>query len=242
MARKIGSKTSKIEKRVVVTQTARGKSKRKNTPPASPGLVDKTIKLFNTYSTKQKMFVLVGIAVVGLALFLGYRFLVIAWVDRIPITRIQLDQDLEARYGKDATDRLIGQTLIMSEARKRNVYASDVDVKTELDKIAEEQGGLDKLTQLLQFQGMTIDDFQKQLKYQILIEKMFGKDITISEDEVKAYMETNKDQLPSITDEQSSESARLKQSISDTLKRQKTTQIFNDWLKQTTASSRVIRL
>ena len=166
----------------------------------------------------------------------------IAWVDRIPITRIQLDRDLEARYGKDATDRLIGQTLIISEARKRNVYASDADVKIELDKIAAEQGGMDKLSQLLQFQGMTIDDFQKQLKYQILIEKMFGKDITISDDEVAAYMETNKEQLPQITDPQSSESAKLKQSIADTLKRQKTTTAFNDWLKQTTASSRVIRL
>lgn len=242
MAPKKASKTSKIDKKSAVAQTARGRSKKKEAPSPTSNLVDKTINLVNTYSTKQKMIVLAGIAVVGLALFFGYKYLIVAWVDRIPITRFQLDQDLEARYGKDATDRLVGQTLIMSEARKRNVYSNDTDVKTELDKIAEEQGGMDKLTQLLQFQGMTVDDFQKQLKYQILIEKMFGKDMTVSDDEINTYMTTNKDQLPQITDPQSSESAKLKQSILDTLKRQKTTQAFNDWLKQTTASSRVIKL
>src|SRR3989338_2617747 len=45
----------------------------------------------------------IAVLVVGVAFFL-YKFLVVAWVDTTPISRLQVYNQMESRWGKDTLD------------------------------------------------------------------------------------------------------------------------------------------
>lgn len=188
------------------------------------------------------MVVLGMIAAVSLLGYLGYKNLVLAWVDNTPLTKFNLYNTLEKRYGKDYTDRLITETLILNEAKNRNVEAADTDLDAEIKKIEDQEGGADKLDQALITQKMTRDDLKSQLKFRILVEKMFGKDVVISDEEIDNFVEKNKAQYPEFENPQSSEAARLRQQVADNLKSDKVSKSFNEWLTTALESSRIKRL
>lgn len=195
-----------------------------------------------SFMERKRWFILgIGLGIL-IFLFLTYRFLVLAWVDKIPVTRIQLDKRLEDKFGKETKEQIISETLLLSEARKRKVDISKEILNNEIKKITQQQGGQDKLNQILQLQNMNMDEFKDRIRYQLLIEKMFGKEATISAQEVSDYIEKNKEQFPETINDESSESAKLKSDIESNLKRQKTGQAFNDWLQKNLSSSRVKRL
>ena len=86
-----------------------------------------------------------------------------------------------------------------------------------------------------------MEDLKKQIEFQVMIEKMFGQDVQISDEEIKNYIKANKEQFADVIDPEASISAETKDQVSSLLKRQKTAKSFNDWLKDTLQSSRVIR-
>jgi len=104
-----------------------------------------------------------------------------------------------------------------------------------------QQGGPEQLKQILEIQGMNMEDLKKQIEFQVMIEKMFGQDVQISDEEIKNYIKANKEQFADVIDPEASISAETKDQVSSLLKRQKTAKSFNDWLKDTLQSSRVIR-
>lgn len=196
----------------------------------------------NLLSTKQKIIFLLCLGILALLIYFGYKFSVLAWVDSTPVTRFQLYQELDKKYGKDLREQLITETLIKNEAKKQGVVISQGELDIQIGKIEEQQGGKDKLDQILTLQGMTRQDLDTQIRYQLLIEKMFGKDIAVADNEIKDYIDKNKDQFPDFSDDESSESAKIKTGVADLLKRQKVGQSFNDWLKQALESPRIVRL
>lgn len=193
-------------------------------------------------STKQKIIFLLLLGILALLIYYGYKFSVLAWVDQTPVTRFQLYQELDKKYGKDLREQLITETLINNEAKKQGVVISQDELDSQIKKIEEQQGGKDKLDQILTLQGMSRQDLDTQIRYQLLIEKMFGKDVTVADNEIKDYIDKNKDQFPDFSDDESSESAKVKTGVADLLKRQKIGQSFNDWLKQALESPRIVRL
>ena len=192
---------------------------------------------------ERRRFSVLGVGLGALLLlFLAYRFFVLAWVDRVPVTRLQLDKRLENKFGKETTEQIISETLLLSEARRKNTGVSKADLDREVKKITDQQGGQDKLNQILQVQNMSMDEFRDRIRYQLLIEKMFGGEATVSAQEVDEYIQKNKDQFPETINDESSESAKLKTDIVSNLKRQKVGKVFNDWLQKTLSSPRVKRL
>lgn len=201
-----------------------------------------TINKIENISVKKKTIILLSIAILAVLGYLIYKLMIVAWVDNTPITRMQLDKTLEEKYGKDLKEQLISERLISQEAKKRGVNATSQDIDTQIKKIEDQQGGADKLNQLLQMQAMTRKDLTDQIKYQILIEKMFGSDASTTPQEISDYIDKNKDQFADFKDDDSSESAQIKQGVADSLKRQKVGQNFNTWLKQELQGKRVVRL
>lgn len=248
--KKIETKISARSSKKTTTLTTSKKSVPKKTKtPANPSFsqtvsltAGKVSRAVVNAPTQYKVGVLVAVMLLALLGYFGYKYLVLAWVDHTPITRIQLDRELEKRYGKDMKEQLIAQTLIENEANKRGVKVTDTDVNEQITKIEDQQGGKDRLDQLLQVQGMTREDLKKQLRYQVLINKMFGQNINVSSNEVKAYIAQNKDQFASYKDDESSESAKIREQVADQLKTQKTNEAFSSWFKPALQSSRVVRL
>lgn len=193
----------------------------------------------------KKWWILVGVGVllaISLIGYLGYKQLVLAWVDNTPITRYTLYKQLEEKYGKDFTEQLISETLIMKEAKARGVSIDESAIDAEIKKIEVSQGGADKLKQAMEAQNITMSQLRSQIKYKLLIDKAFGMDISISDKEINDYMETNKDQIPPTEGMAASESAQLKQQIAETLKGEKINKSFEPWLRDALQSSRVKRI
>lgn len=196
-------------------------------------------KVLGFLARGNKRFILFGAAglvIAGLA-YLLFTWLVVAWVDNTPITRIELYRELEKRSGNEIIEQLVTERLVLSEAQKRGIVISENEINEEYKKV-EEQVGKDMLNNLLAQQNVSEADFRKSLKLQFLVRKMFGQDINVSEQEVDDYLKQA--QMPEATN--SAELEKQKEQAKENLKQQKVSQAFKDFLQQTNNSSRVVRL
>lgn len=202
----------------------------------------KKIKLLNsknlrTFFKKINVVKLViFILVVGLATLavLVSRYLVIAWVDNKPITRLEYFQALDQKYGQGLKEQLIVERLVNEEALKRGVGVSNDEIEAEIKKVEEGQGGKDNLNQILQVQGISQVEFYKLVRLQLLKQKMFEKDVKVTEEDIKKYLESQ-NQSSTIDDQQ-------KKEITNQLKLQKINNNFNNWLREALQGSRVKRV
>ncbi|KKQ80359.1 MAG: Foldase protein PrsA [Candidatus Daviesbacteria bacterium GW2011_GWA1_38_7] len=186
--------------------------------------IDFSQKIVNFFKNNKLLYLSGLIIVLGVLGYYLYKFSIIAWVDQTPITRFQVYKELENKYGKDLKESV----------------ASD-EIEKQIKEIETQQGGPEQLKQILEIQGMNMEDLKKQIEFQVMIEKMFGQDVQISDEEIKNYIKANKEQFADVIDPEASISAETKDQVSSLLKRQKTAKSFNDWLKDTLQSSRVIR-
>lgn len=200
---------------------------------------------FDKLSFSSNKRVSLPIVAVVILLVLGYianRYLVIAWVDNRPITRLEYYHDLAAKYGKDEREQLIVENLIESEATKKGITVSDQEVNSQIAQIEAQQGGASQLDQVLQMQNLTRQDLNKLVKLQIMRQKLFGAGLNISDDEINQYIEQNKTSLPEIKANDASGEAQLRDNIRQQLLQQKVSATFSAWLQTTSNSSRVIRV
>src|SRR3990167_597797 len=190
------------------------------------------------FLTKKVVFPTLLVLVVVALLFAGGRYMVVAWVDNKPISKFEVYSELDKRYGEDLKQELIVEKLIVSEASKNRVNVSNDEINAEIAKIETQQGGAEQLNQILQIQKISRDDFQKLVKLQLLKQKLFGKDINITDEEVNSYLETNKDAL---TASSQTIDDKFKEGIKEQLKQQKVNENFNNLLNENLSGSRVVK-
>lgn len=146
---------------------------------------------------KPKVFLPLIIIVVGLVLFYARSLFIVAIVNGQPISRISVIGELEKRDGKQTVNSLITQTLILQEAKKRNIDVSAAEIKDmtkQLEDSLKKQG--QNLDTALSLQGMTRNDLETQLRIRKLVEKMLAKDVKVTDKEVNDYVEKNKATIP----------------------------------------------
>jgi hypothetical protein len=176
-----------------------------------------------------------GVIIVALLLIL-LPHLAVAWVDGKPITIFSYYHALDQKYGKDTKDQMISEQLVTDEAAKRGVSVSQDEVNSQIKLLEDQASGSANLNDILAQQGLTRSDFEKQIKLQSLIKKMFDSEASVSSQDVDNYIQQNKSQLPDPVDD------KTKQSITDQLKQQKLVQAFQTWLSGAQNSNRVIKL
>ena len=155
-------------------------------------------------SARRLPWVRVAIIVVLLGLvawFISNKGLfVAAVVDGRPIFRWQLNSVMKARYGAQTLDSMISQVLIDQEARKSGVTVSKTDITTKEADLVKSLGSNVSLDDVLKYQGMTKADFEDQLKLQLTVEKLLGKDITITDTDIDNYIASNEATLTATTE------------------------------------------
>lgn len=175
---------------------------------------------------KAYIALIVIILLVGALLYFYRGLFVAAVVNGQPISRIDVVRQAEQQSGKQILDTMVRNALIEQKAKQQGVSVNDSEINTEIKKL---QDNLSKqgqnIEQVLQAQGMNKDDLRKLIRLDKLVSKMVGKDVKVSDDEVNAYIEKNKETLPQGTDE-----ATLKKQVSDQLKQQKTNEKVRTWL------------
>jgi hypothetical protein len=146
-------------------------------------------------SSKKSKFLMLPLFIIVLAaiIYFGKGYLVIAMVNNQPITRLSVLTELEKSQGKKVLDQKINESLIFQEAQKNNISISDQDVTDRIAKIEEQikaQG--QTLDAALTQQGMSREDLNKQIKIELIVEKLIGKDIQITDEEINQSFEQGK--------------------------------------------------
>ena len=239
-AKKTAPRTRKVEQRV----TAPKRTGRKKTAVSDSSDLDMgaSVPRSTVISKKYLYAVAVVLAVIGI-LFAASRFWVVAWVDNKPITRFELYSLLEKRDEGKTTEELIQEKLLLSEGQKQRQAVSDGEVEAEMKKVEDAQGGPAQLDQILAMNRLSREDFKKLVQLNLLKQKLFGQGINITDEDVDKYIEENKDSLPPgiLDNPESSEAAKLGESVKEQLKQMKINENFNKWLDETISSSRVSR-
>lgn len=174
----------------------------------------------------NKNFVLGLAAIVILSLLYLFKGLfVAAVVNGQPISRISIVRELEKRGGAESLDSLINQVLIFQEANKQNVTVTDEEIDSVIGEIEASLEGQNDLDQVLLLRGMTRDELVNQIKMQKLVEKMLAERVSVTDSEVKEYIETNSDTLPENATDQ-----EINELVKNQLKQQKLSSEIELWL------------
>jgi parvulin-like peptidyl-prolyl isomerase len=105
------------------------------------------------------------------------------------ISRQEWLNELEARYGKDVLKDMIDQQVIKAMAAKFKVTVSDKEVDQEYRMTQASYG----------FPGQNKDvdpeKWKEQIRNSLLLEKIFTKDVVVTEQEMQEYYQKNKSQF-----------------------------------------------
>lgn len=181
------------------------------------------------------------IAIVGLVLFLALtgvflkKWFIVAMINNRPITRLELDRELEKQGGKQVLDGQITQILIQQQAKDKNIVVSQEEVDKKVKEIeAQLSGQGQKLETILASQGQTKADLEKQIKVQLTVEKLLSGDIKVEDKEISDYFDKNVTYYPKGTTLESK-----KEEIRSTLLQQKLGEKFQPWLDELKKKSNV---
>lgn len=190
----------------------------------------------NPPSMNKKL--IIAILVVLILAMAGYLLkgeLIVATVNGKPIFRHTLIAELEKTSGKQALDTLIARTLILQEAKRKNVSISDEEISQEIEKISqqvESQG--QSLEQILAFQGLTRKDLEGQIRVQKIAEKLVGASVEVSDEEAAEYFENNKSMFSEGTTFD-----QVKEEIKNQLKQEKINQEIQAWFDNLKKSAKI---
>jgi len=136
--------------------------------------------------------VVVGIIAIG-ALWTYNDLKAVARVNSTNITWKQFNDALKKQSGNQMLAGLLREELIRQEAKQHDITVTDEDVESEMDNLAGQFGSLVGLEQALSMYGMTLDDLKGQIRITLLLERIATKDVTVEEEELRAYYDENKD-------------------------------------------------
>lgn len=176
--------------------------------------------------------VLAGAAILGL-LTRNKGWILAANVNGAPISRMELNGRLTDRFGTQMLEAIIGETLILQEAQKQNVSVSPDEMSEKIGTIEQSLGGADSLEQSLKLQGITRGEFEKQIRIQLLIDKMLGDEVSVSAEEVDDFVKTNAALLTATTE------AEQKTEAETQIRNNKVSQKFVEWFAQLKENAKI---
>ncbi|MEK7573885.1 MAG: SurA N-terminal domain-containing protein [Patescibacteria group bacterium] len=220
-----------------MAETAKKKNVKNNTRGSITSLVKKEQTVFNPLNKinqfsllKNRKTVLGAVIIIAglLALIFIFKGLFIAsLVNGEPISRLSIIKTLEKQGGKATLDSLVTKKIIAQEVKKRNITISQSDIDGEINKITESlkaQGTT--IDQALTVQGMTRVQLNDEIKLQLSVQKMVGKDVEVSDKEIDEFIKANKAQFPEGTSEE-----QIKTQSTERIKQQKLQQKTQEFIK-----------
>lgn len=121
---------------------------------------------------------------------------VVATVNGEPITKDDLYREMYAQAGQETLQQLITQTLILQEGKANGIEISEAAVKARLDEVIESGfSSRDEFLEVLTAYNLKQEDIERQVRIQLVAEKILDDQIEADEDEVRAYFEANREQF-----------------------------------------------
>lgn len=180
-------------------------------------------KVLFALDTKLLVIALVGILLLVIVTYNGKLLsglfsedTVIATVNGVEIMESELQEEIDklpSYYKTGAIDeitlrsaileQLIARALLLEEAEKVGITATESDVEQIIANItAEAQVTLDELKQKLEEQNVTMDEFREAIEEQFIMNKVIEQevltDVSVTEEEILSYYETQKEKLSEV--------------------------------------------
>lgn len=176
--------------------------------------------------------------ILGLALLISFFILkknwfVAATVNGTPISNFELLNRLNAQYRSQTLGQMINEQLILEEAKKNNLTVSASDIDQKISQLEKNVGGAETLDSLLSQQGQTRNSLKSQLRLQIMVEKLYSNEASVSAQEVEDFISQNGSQL------QATESAAQIQEAAEILKQQKISSAFGEKFPQLKQAAKI---
>ncbi|MGR3763036.1 foldase protein PrsA [Rossellomorea sp. NS-SX7] len=136
-----------------------------------------------------------GIVVIG-ALLAAFGFSkeeVVAKVGSQSISKDDLYSVLVDQYGDAALETLIAEKIVELESDEKKITVKDSEIEEELQSIKDSYGDEEAFNDALASSGASLDSVKANIKSFLLTEKLLEDRISISDDQIKEYFETNKD-------------------------------------------------
>ena len=137
---------------------------------------------------------------------------------------------LEETYGSSIVSQMIDEALVYQEADKKEINITDKEIDAEINTLEEQYGGAEELQNELDLRNISIEKLRKQIETTLIVEKILSKDITITEDEIKAFYDQYKDVL--FTETEVPEYEDAKETVKETLRDQKISEGVQSWLQE----------
>jgi foldase protein PrsA len=122
---------------------------------------------------------------------------VLVRVNGVPIRQSEVVERLLKRYGAQAVDEMIDETLLRQAAKSSGIAADDAEVDRRLKKLQEQFGSRELFISQLEQAGSSIAKVKEDLADEVVRERLVvkAKGLSITDDELKKAFDENKDKL-----------------------------------------------
>ena len=119
---------------------------------------------------------------------------VVATVNGENITKDELYQAMLTEGGRQVLDRLITNLLILQEGKRRDITVTDEEIDARIQNLinANFYGMADSFYQALEQYGLSEESLKKDIKTELILRKIAGEQINISDEEVREYFKANR--------------------------------------------------
>lgn len=186
---------------------------------------------FNT----KLLYMIVGLLALLALVLANKSVLLAAVVDGKPIFSWELNRVLADRYGKQTLEGMISERLIAGEAKRQKVSVSPENIKSREEEIIKGLGSGMPLEELLKVQGLSKDEFDRQITLQLTVQKILGKDLEITQDDVDKFIASNRATL--LATQEAALRAEAKQAILDS----KIGEKLQPWFNELKAKAKILR-
>lgn len=174
----------------------------------------------------KNLYLLIFVVVfLGIFVFLRNWFIV-ATVNYQPITRFTIDRELEKQLGEQILDTQITEILIHQEAKRKNIKVTNEEIQEKVKEIEDQLAAQSQdLDNILATQKQTRKDLEKDLRNQIIVEKLISEDIEVTDEEIGEFFEKNKSFF-----EENTTLEDNKENVKEILLQEKMGNKFQSWL------------
>lgn len=189
----------------------------------------------NSLRRKKAFVIILALLVLGALLYLSRSFFLAATVNGQPITRFALTKELEKRAGNETLQNLIEKALILQEAKRQKITISKDEIDNQVKSIEDTLKGQNMtLKDALTARGLSMNDLLDQIKLQKTVEALLAKNIQVSDSEIEAYFNQNKDSFG-----KNAKLADVKEEIRQQLIQQKLNQEYSKWISDLKAKAKI---
>jgi hypothetical protein len=189
-----------------------------------------------TKSVSVKVSIILAVVILAAILLVRKGYIVAAVINGRPVFTWELNNVLVKRYGTQTLDGIITEKLVMQEADKAGLNITAADVSGREDEMIKSIGTDVKLDDLLKYQGMTREEFNNQVKLQIAVEKILGKDLSFTDAQLDNFIATNSGLLTA------TDSASKKTEAKKILTEQEINTKVQPWLLDLKNNAKIIKM